>query len=315
MIPFTKFHGFGNDYIVIEADDLIGISDVGAFARAICNRHTGVGSDGIAIIEKLQNENLQNEDSQKDESKNEDSQKDESRNAESVPDPADFSCRIINPDGSEGSFSGNGTRCGVAHLYHFEKWNAEGLKLKTLSGTKTYRLLDATDGTYWFLAEIGKPIFDVEKIPFIPGDDSGYQVAIDIGGEKFNVVPINVGNPAAVIFVDAFDFDWRTIGRLLETHERFPERTNAVFARVIDHENVEIRIWERGASETSSSGTCSIAAAVASAITNRTGRKLKVRAPGGTTETIWSEDDEMLITGRAEFVCKGDFHYMEPVKG
>lgn len=279
MIPFTKFHGFGNDYIVIEAENLIGVSDVGAFARAICDRHTGVGSDGIAIMERLEGND------------------------------ADFSCRIINPDGSEGSFSGNGTRCGVAHLYHFGEWSAEGLKLMTLSGTKSYRLLDATGGTYWFLAEIGKPIFDPAQIPFVPGADAGYEVAIEIGGAEYKVVPSNVGNPAAVIFVDSFDFDWRTVGRLLETHERFPERTNAVFARVVDAENIEIRIWERGASETSSSGTCSIAAAVSVAVTGRAGRTLKVHAPGGITETIWRDDDEMLITGKAEFVCRGEFAF------
>ena len=281
LIPFTKFHGFGNDYIVIESPDLAGVKDIGSFARAICDRHTGVGSDGIAIVERLEG------------------------------DDADYSCRIINPDGSEGSFSGNGTRCGVAHLYHFGKWSGEGLDLKTLSGTKKYRLIDATEGTYWFLAEIGQPIFDPQKIPFVPGDDSGYEVSIEIGGSHHRVVPLNVGNPAAVIFVEAFDFDWRTLGRLLETHERFPERTNAVFARVVDQENVEIRIWERGASETSSSGTCSIAAAVAASVTGRAGRKLKVRAPGGTTETIWREDGEMLITGKAEFVCKGEFSHAE----
>lgn len=284
LIPFTKFHGFGNDYIVIEADDLVGVADVGAFALAICNRHTGVGSDGIAIMEKLGNGD------------------------------ADFSCRIINPDGSEGSFSGNGTRCGVAHLYHFGKWSAEGLKLRTLSGTKNYTALDSTEDTYWFLAEIGRPIFDIARIPFITGDDEGYEVAIEIGDESFKVVPLNVGNPAAVIFVDSFDFDWRTIGRLLETHQRFPERTNAVFARVTDSENIEIRIWERGASETSSSGTCSIAAAVSAAVTNRAGRSLKVHAPGGITETIWRDDDEMLITGKAEFVCRGEFHFVDSLK-
>jgi diaminopimelate epimerase len=279
MIPFTKFHGFGNDYIVIDAVDLVGLSDVGSFARAICDRHTGVGSDGIAIIERVHG------------------------------DDADFSCRIINPDGSEGSFSGNGTRCGVAHLHHFGEWSAEGLKLRTLSGTKSYTLLDAVGGTYRFLAEIGKPVFDPARIPFVPGADAGYEVAIEIGGAEHRVVPSNVGNPAAVIFVDSFDFDWRAVGRLLETHERFPERTNAVFARVIDEENVEIRIWERGASETSSSGTCSIAAAVSAAVTGRAGRRLRVHASGGITDTNWRDDDEMLITGKAEFVCRGEFAY------
>src|SRR5689334_2710598 len=110
-INFCKFHGFGNDYVVIEEGELAEISDIGEFTVKFCHRHTGVGSDGIAILEKSGGET------------------------------ADFSCRIISPDGSEAGFSGNGTRCAVAYVYYKNLWSDENLRLETKSGVKNYQLL------------------------------------------------------------------------------------------------------------------------------------------------------------------------------
>lgn len=280
LIPFSKLHGFGNDYIVVDAADLTDRVQIGELAISMCNRHTGVGSDGIALIEKLDGTD------------------------------ADWSCRIINPDGSEGSFSGNGTRCAVAYLHHNGIWNDANLRLRTLSGVKNYSLIEKAASTYWFLAEIGKPKFNPKDIPFVSEKEKIFDEPIEINGERFKMTASNVGNPAAVIFVDDFDFDWRSVGKALEVHPSFPERTNAVFARAIDDKNVEIRIWERGAAETSSSGTCSIAAAVSAAVTSRAGREVSVHAPGGTTECVWREDDEMMITGRADYICGGTYLFV-----
>ena len=118
---------------------------------------------------------------------------------------------------------------------------------------------------------------------------------------------VNVGNPVAITFVDDFAFDWRRCGCELETHELFPEKANIVFVMVLDRENIEIRIWERAAGETSSSGTCSSGAAVLSVFTNRTGRRVSVHAVGGTTEFLLRDDDEMLITGRADLSYCGEW--------
>lgn len=289
-INFCKFHGFGNDYIVIEAEYLKHISSVGDLAATVCHRHTGIGGDGIAILEKLTYE-------------------------------ADYSCRIINPDGSEAGFSGNGTRCAVAYLYYKNLWSAEKLKLKTQSGVKNYRLLERRNNTFRFLAELGKPDF---ALPAVSDSESGFpeiaaspttvKSTIMLPGEGIVVAFefVNVGNPVAAIFADDFSrIDWRLIGSRVENLTAiFPERTNVVFVKVIDKKNVEIRIWERGAGETSSSGTCSIAAAVISAFTGKTDRKISVHAPGGTTEAVWrEEDDEMLITGRADLAFCGEFLY------
>lgn len=269
MISFCKFHGFGNDYIVFEAGKLKNVSSIGEFSKRVCHRHTGVGGDGIAVIEKLAAGNA-----------------------------ADYSCRIVNPDGSEAGFSGNGTRCAVAYLYYKNLWREDSLKLETKSGVKTYTLLKRDDTTFRFLAELGKP-----------SAITNYELRVTNYASRLPVITLDVGNPVCAVFVDNFDaLDWRSIGAEIEKHTHFPDRTNVVFIKITDKENIEIRIWERGASETSSSGTCSIAAAVASVFTGKTNRRVSVHAPGGATEAEWRDaDGEMLITGRADLAFCGEY--------
>ncbi|MGI9035571.1 MAG: diaminopimelate epimerase, partial [Pyrinomonadaceae bacterium] len=245
-MKFCKLQGFGNDYIVFEAEELKNIPDARYFAVKVCNRHTGIGGDGIAVLEKLLNE------------------------------PADYSCRIINPDGSEASFSGNGTRCAVAYLYYKNLWDARNLRLQTMSGLKNYELLSREKNTFWFRAELGKPRFELPQSEFFQAfsaaaaesednflsNSAGFALGID--NHLINLTFIDVGNPVAVVLLNNFDeIDWRRLGGKIENLEFFPERTNVVFVKTIDKKNIEIRIWERGAGETSSSGTCSMAAAVA----------------------------------------------------
>jgi diaminopimelate epimerase len=116
---------------------------------------------------------------------------------------------------------------------------------------------------------------------------------------------VNVGNPVACVFVNEFEPAWRAYGKALENNEAFPERANIVFVKVLDRGNIELKIWERGAGETSSSGTCVSASAVLSAVTGRTDRRVSVHTEGGTTEFHWRGDDEMLLTGRADLAFCG----------
>ncbi len=279
-VNFCKFHGLGNDYIVVEKQHLGAIGSLPDLARTICNRHTGVGSDGIAVLEQLDGEE------------------------------ADYHCEIINPDGSVAGFSGNGTRCAVAYLFYRKLWAYPGLRLRTRSGIKIYTLIERlSEGHYWFDSEIGKPAFASDKIPVVSelAKDSVIDQEILVAGERLKFSAVNVGNPVACVFVKNFDLDWRVLGKEMESHDVFPQRANIVFVKIIDDENIELRIWERGAGETSASGTCSSGAAVLSAFTGRTTRTISVHTPGGTTEVHWRNDDEIVITGRADLVFCGEW--------
>jgi diaminopimelate epimerase len=279
VIPFCKFHGFGNDYIVIEREKIPASLALTDLSLAICHRHTGVGADGIAVLEKAKDGD------------------------------ADYSCEIVNPDGSIAGFSGNGTRCAVAYLYYKGLWQDTSLRLRTRSGIKNYRLIERmTKGHYWFEAEIGKPKFSSNEIP-VAGRATGSVVDhdIEVDGRQFLFSGVNVGNPVACVFVNDFNLDWRWYGRVMETHPTFPERANIVFVRVMTNDEIELRIWERGAGETSASGTCSSGAAVLSAFTGKTGRRVSVISPGGRTEVDWRDDDEILLTGRADIAFCGEW--------
>lgn len=289
-IKFCKFHGFGNDYIVFEAEELREVTDASDFAVRVCNRHTGIGGDGIAVLERLALEE------------------------------ADYSCRIINPDGSEAGFSGNGTRCAVAYLHYKNLWSERNLRLQTKSGIKNYEFLRREENTFWFRAELGKPDFKMPDSEFLksvnadPNDEqssSGFSKMM-LPAEKMIIdfFFVDVGNPVVCVFTQDFNsFDWRKIGRRIEMMEQlFPQRTNVVFIKKVDSDNIEIRIWERGAGETSSSGTCSIASAVAHLSQENRRGTVQVHAEGGTTEAVWREDAEMLITGRADLAFCGEFY-------
>lgn len=290
---FIKFHGFGNDYIVIESKDLAlaevtTTAQLGEFARRICNRHYGAGADGIAVVSPSEVQD------------------------------ADFHVRIFNPDSSEASLSGNGTRCAAAYLYYKHLWTAENLRLSTRAGIKLYILRKQTDaGHFVFDSELGQPKFDAASIPMIT--EAPLRKVIDyeleVDGELFPVTALQMGNPNCCIFVNDFDaLDWRRIGKAIETHPQFPDRTNVVFVRVVDRKTIELRIWERGVGETEASGTCSCAAAVAAMIKGETERLIDVLMPGGKAKINWrggageeGDDGEVVITGIAEVVYGGDW--------
>jgi diaminopimelate epimerase len=278
---FTKFHGLGNDYLVIEAEQLAGIDDLGDFARRICNRHYGAGGDGIAIISR-------------------------SQSAE-----ADFNCRIFNPDGSEAGLSGNGTRCAVAYLYHAGLWSKDELKLSTKTGLKRYFPRGKIGpGKYLFESELGQPKFDSPSIPMSisPPLEQVVGYILPVNGQHVPITAMQMGNPNCCIFVDDFDeLNWRQLGKAIENHPQFPDRTNVVFVRVPERKLIELRIWERGVGETTASGTCSCAGAVAAMVNDKADRDVKVVMEGGEVKIHWREDGEVVITGTAELVYSGEW--------
>ncbi|MBV8858107.1 MAG: diaminopimelate epimerase [Acidobacteria bacterium] len=292
---FTKFQGYGNDYLVFEAAELKGVGlsagfeRLGAgepfveFVRRVCDRHFGAGSDGVAVVEPL-----------------------------GGGEEGDFRLRIFNPDGGEAAMSGNGSRCAAAYLHYAGLWSAGELRFSTRGGVKRYRLRERmSEGAFRFEAEIGRPRFDSASIPMLTEEPLAevreYPLALPCG-ETLRVTALQMCNPNCCAFVGDFEqVDWRRLGRAVESHMAFPERTNVEFIRVLDRRNIEARVWERGAGETLSSGTGASAAAVASMVGGHTDRHVKVSMPGGLLEVLWREDGEVLLTGEAEVVYRGEW--------
>ncbi len=299
MMPprFTKFHGYGNDYLVFESDQLAGAGDLGPFAKRVCSRHYGAGADGIAVVQQSEppadrgpRAGIQ-------------------RGVVDAGGQADFSVRIFNPDGSEASMSGNGTRCAASYLFFHCLWANDQLRLQTRNGVKRYLLRERLgEGTFLFQSELGQPKFDNASIPMLTDHplDRVIDYSLQIGDETLRVTALQMGNPNCCVFVDDFyKIDWRRLGPLIENHSQFPERTNVIFVRVRDRGNIEERLWERGVGETESSGTCSCAAVIASVINERTDRQVNVHAPGGVIPIEWRDDGEVVLTGRADLVYSG----------
>lgn len=276
---FIKFHGFGNDYIVIEAKELTDVGALGGFSRRICDHHYGAGADGIAVV------------------------------SPSETNDADFHVRIFNPDGSEANLSGNGTRCAASYLYYQRLWSAPEVRLSTRSGVKRYVLREQDErGRYVFDSELGQPKFDSASIPMLtePSLEKVVDYALQVNGDPIQVTALQMGNPNCCIFVKDFDeLDWRRVGKILENHKQFPDRTNVVFVRVDSPQTISLRIWERGVGETNASGTCSCAAAVAAMVKQKTERTVQVLMPGGEARIQWRDDGEVVITGFAEVIYGG----------
>jgi diaminopimelate epimerase len=280
-MEFVKFHGYGNDYIIFETQHLNNVGDINSFVAKICDRHYGAGADGVVLINK-------SEDGK-----------------------SDFTMRIFNADGGEAAMSGNGSRCAVAYLYYKELWSKDKLLLNTLAGIKRYHLIERiSTGNYRFQAELGKPAFDNVSIPMLTKLPLPYVMSypLSVDGTTVQITALQMCNPNCCIFVDDFDsLDWKALGKAIERHSQFPQRTNVEFIMVKDRYNIEVRIWERGVGETSSSGTGASAAAVASMINELTERNLKVQTPGGLLDIEWREDGEVLLTGTAQIVYSGQW--------
>jgi diaminopimelate epimerase len=292
---FVKFHGYGNDYLVFEAAQLGAAGwregferfesdeDFPDFVRRVCDRHFGAGADGVAVVE---------------------------RSAEGG--GADFRLRIFNPDGGEAAMSGNGSRCAASYLHFEGLWSGDELRFETRAGIKLYkRRTRAGSGGFRFEAEIGRPRFDSASIPMNTPEPleevRDFPLTLP-GGESLKITALQMCNPNCCAFLEDFEsVDWRRLGRAVESHAVFPERTNVEFIRVLDRQNIEARVWERGAGETLSSGTGACAAAVASMTAGRTERHVTVSMPGGKLEVLWREDGEVLLTGEAEVVYRGEW--------
>jgi diaminopimelate epimerase len=279
-INYTKFHGLGNDFLVTSNRTITG--DPGPLAKSICERHTGVGADGLLVMLKPRSTNNQ------------------------------ARVRFFNADGGEAEMSGNGIRCAGAFMMR-KNAHRRILRVETASGVKTLESLSsqAKQGKWIFRVNMGRPILEPEKIPFFAGRHPTPVVGYPVGTTKgvLAATVTSMGNPHCSIFVEDFsNIPWEDVGREIECSPLFPNRTNVEFVRIISRKEIEVRYWERGVGRTLSSGTGSCGAVVACILNGFTGRAVKVRTLAGTLEVAWPEDKEVLLTGPAELIADGVYY-------
>jgi diaminopimelate epimerase len=281
---FTKVQGAGNDFILIEAGDLK--KDWSRLAVAMCDRHFGVGGDGLLLV---------------------------------LPsDVADLRMRVFNSDGSEADACGNGLRCLVRYTLHkgLVDKGAQEISIETMSGIRKARLHMVTGKVTTIKVSMGEPKFRAEDIP----------VAMEKGGNIVDIKPImnypvivdgnellldfvSVGNPHAVYFWQhpVSDFPLLQLGPKVEHHKIFPRRANFEVARVVSRKLIEVRVWERGVGETLACGSGACAVAVIAQLRGYVSRRVDIKLPGGILEIEWDGAGEVFLSGPAEIVFSGEW--------
>lgn len=262
-ISFIKMHGAGNDFVVIDARAQdVSDQDPGILARKLCDRHFGIGADGLIFVLPSKK--------------------------------ADYRMRIFNPDGSEPEMCGNGIRCFSRYVYESSGGKKEVFSVETLAGIKVPTII-AEDGAF----------MGVEVDMGVPAEE-GINEDLIIDGHSFKMNKISMGNPHCVIFVkNLSDIDLPQLGPIIENLPQFPNRTNVEFTQVLGRNEIEVKVWERGAGITLACGTGACAAAVAAILNNLTEKKVIVHLPGGDLGIEWSADGHVIMRGPAETVFEG----------
>ena len=277
MIKFTKMHGLGNDYVYIDAINQK-IENESSLAKFVSNRHFGIGSDGLILICKSE--------------------------------VADFKMRMFNSDGSEAEMCGNGIRCVGKFVYDKGLTNKTTVKIETLAGIKTL-ILNTKDGKVETArVDMGEPILEAEKIPVISTEKPVKNLELEAENKKFKFTCVSMGNPHAITIVEnTKEFDVEKYGKVLEIDKAFPKKANIEFAQIIDRQNINMRVWERGAGETLACGTGACATAVACNLNGLTDRKVNIELLGGTLNIEWNEkDNHVYMTGPAVTVFDGELY-------
>lgn len=275
-MKFTKMQGLGNDYVYINGF-IEKIGNPAELAVKISDRHFGIGSDGLILI-----------------------------NPSSV---ADFEMEMYNADGSRGEMCGNGIRCVAKYVYDYGLIDKTQISVETLSGIKYLVLTVENQKVVQVRVDMGKPELKPDRIPILAEGETVINVPIEVDGREYKMTGVSMGNPHVVIYMDDIQhLDIEQIGPKFENHECFPNRINTEFVKVLDRNTVEMRVWERGSGETLACGTGACAVAVACVLGGLTEEKISVRLLGGDLFIEWDrEKDTVYMTGPAEVVFDGEW--------
>ena len=284
-MKFAKLQGTGNDFVLVETSDEQ--HDWSKLALAMCDRHFGVGSDGLLLLLPSQN--------------------------------ADFRMRMFDPDGSEAEACGNGIRCLARYVYDngMIRNDADQISVETIVGVRQLRLYKENARLVSIKAGMGAPVFQEKEIPAkiersrekIVYINNMLSYPVNINGIDLILNLVSMGNPHAIHFQDTpvDEFPLSVIGPEVERLDIFPRRTNFEIARVINRKEIVVRTWERGVGETLACGSGACAVAVAAQLHDYADNNIKIKLLGGTLQLEWDGDGEVLMTGPAETVFRGEW--------
>ncbi|MBO5303705.1 MAG: diaminopimelate epimerase [Lachnospiraceae bacterium] len=275
-MKFTKMHGIGNDYVYVNGFEEK-IANPSEMAIRVSDRHFGIGSDGLIIINPS--------------------------------DVADFEMEMYNADGSRGEMCGNGIRCVAKYVFDKGLTDKTSISVETLGGIK-YLDLTIEDGkAVQIKVNMGAPEFVAEKVPVIADTKEVIDTPFTVAGREYKINCISMGNPHCVTFVeeDVREMDLPTIGKVFENHKIFPNKVNTEFVNVIDRKTLRMRVWERGSGETLACGTGACAVAVAAILNGLAEEEVTVQLLGGDLKIRWDRTENLVyMTGPATIVFDGE---------
>lgn len=274
-MEFTKMEGCGNDYVYVNGFTNK-IDNPNKLSEFVSNRHFGIGSDGLIVINPS--------------------------------DKADFRMSMYNADGSEGKMCGNGIRCVAKYVYDNKMTDKTTITVETLSGIKTLVLNVDNDKVKTVRVNMGNPIIEAKDVPVVSEKEQVIDESIVIDDEEYKITCVSMGNPHAVTFIDDTDsLDIEHIGPKFENNEIFPDRINTEFIQIVDRNTIKMRVWERGSGETLACGTGACASVVACVLNGLTENKVTVRLLGGDLFIEYNEaENTVYMTGPARVSFTGN---------
>ena len=276
-MEFVKMEGCGNDYVYVNGFNTK-IDNPNELSKIVSDRHFGIGSDGLIVINPS--------------------------------DVADFKMSMYNADGSEGKMCGNGIRCVAKYVYDYKMIDKEVITVETLAGIKTLKLNVENGKVKTVRVNMGSPIINAKDVPVISDKEKVINEPVVIDGKEYGITCVSMGNPHAVTFVEnVMEYPIEKYGRVSEFHPIFPDRVNTEFVEIVDDSHVKMRVWERGSGETLACGTGACAVTVASILNDKVdgSKPVTVQLLGGDLNISWERDENLIyMTGPATTVFDGE---------
>ncbi len=280
MVKFTKMHGLGNDFVCMNYDDVMKYN-LKILAKFVCDRHFGIGADGLILYSKSKS--------------------------------ADYKMRIFNNDGSEAEMCGNGIRCLAKFLYDKNLIKKDCINIETLAGVKEVKYILENDKIMSLRVKMGVPQTQINKLPLFVPRNYKYQsdkckLLIRIQDKDIIGNFLAIGNPHTVIEVsDVKNFPVTKVGKIVENYKYFPQKTNVEFVQIINENTIKVRVWERGVGETLACGTGATASAFAMFKENKVGKEVNVELEGGVLKILVNpKTNEVYMEGMAVNIFEGE---------